>query len=304
MTGGLVSVTEVLKDLDGLSSVAMLRLCELWLQDADIRTHLGAHDLGIAIHARLLEAYQQLVELRAPLLGFELRQLGLSLRRSRAELDQIATRLHIVLKARTEVESDSETAEHYRELMGVLFPRGPGSLVSLSRRMTGTAELDHARDDSAVTRLQSVPVTITTLAEAYRAWKMVEDAIEQRRQARTHIHPLLDADSRLFKSTKRARSQWLKTARALFSTVALLPLSERARNKLLASLERSVVDMSAAMAERSPAHLDQPTRPDFPRPDAAGAADQAEEEVDDTGEDTLDFDPVDLDGLDDLFVSQ
>lgn len=280
----------------------MLRLCELWLQDSAIRAHLNGHDLGIAMHARLLEVYQQLVELRAPLLGFELRQLGSSIQRSRAELEEIAARLHVALKERAEQESDSEITERYRELLDVLFPNGPRSLASLSRRMTGNAEFDHGRDDTSVTRLQSVPVTVTTLAEAYRAWTATEDAIEQDRQATTQVHPLLDADSRLYKSTKRAREQWLRTARALFTTFALLPMSEPARGDLFASLEHSIADTDVAMREPPAVSPDQATLPDFPRPDFATATGDFEDE----GDDTLDFDPIDLDGIDvpdDLFVS-
>lgn len=300
MTRGSLSVIEALKDLDGLSSYAMLTLCERWLRDPGMRTHLNAHDLGIAIRARLREVYRQLAELRAPHLGFELRQLEHTVDKPRSELDALATRLHDALAARTAREPDAATAARYRELQIVLFPKGPDSLASLSQRMSGSAELHHGPENSAVTRLQSVPVTNHTLAEAYRVWATMEETIEQRRHARTRTHPLLDTGSRLYKSTKRAREQWLRTARALFTAIPLLPVSEPARSELLASLERSVIDITAQAYKHDSDTLDQHTMPDFPRPEF----DHQPQLINDDGEDdTLDFDPSDIEAPDDVFVT-
>ena len=298
-----MSVTAELKDLDGLSSLAMLTLCERWLQDPAMRSHLEAHDLGIAIRARLREVYQQLAELRAPHLGYELRQLEHASRKSRGELDALANRLYTALETRTAEVTDEVTAARYRELKEVLFPDGPRSLVVLTRRMSGSAELDHRRDESvAVTRLQSVPVTGYTLMEAYRVWAVVEETAEKRRHARTRTHPLLDQSSRLYKATKRAREKWLRTARALFTAIALLPLPDTARQKLLASLKLSVENISSQSYQNNAAALDQNTLPDLQLPDPAT---DVSGELEDRGDDdTLDFDPSELDGIDDVLLLQ
>ena len=299
-----MSQTVELKDLDGLSSLAMLTLCERWLQDPVMRSHLLDHDLGIAIRARLREVYQQLAELRAPHLGYELRRLEGATHERRGDLDALATRLHAALKRRTAEEAaDSATAARYRELKEVLFPDGPTSLAALARRMSGSAELDHQREQSAaVTRLQSVPVTCETLMEAYRVWAIVEETAEKRRRARTRTHPLLDTGSRLYKATQEARARWLRTARALFTAIALLPLPEAARRDLLASLEMGVRDIYSPPYEDSATALDQTTLPDFQRPSfvTEGAAD-----LDSRGDDdTLDFEPSDIEAIDDRYLTQ
>ena len=276
----------------------MLSLCERWLQAPQLRVHFGAHDLGIAIRARLREVYQQLAELQAPHLGFELRQLEHAVGKTPSELKAIAIRLHHSLKARAVQAADTEAGARFRELHGVLFPDG---LTSLSQRMSGSAELDHGLSHNFVTRLQSVPVTNHTLAEAYRVWAIVEETTEKRRYARTRTHPLLDIGSRLYKSTKRAREQWQRTTRALFTAIALLPLTEQTREDLLSFLDTSIVDIATqqcnSMLTVAP---DQHTLPDFQRPDFAG---EGHADYDEGEDDTLDFDPSDIDVPDDLFVT-
>lgn len=298
-------MTEELKDLEGLSNHAMITLCERWLQDPRMRAHFEEYDLGIAVRARLREVYRHLAELRAPHLGFELRQLERVLDRPRDELIGIAKRLHRALESRIVQAPDSATAERYQELHDVLFPDGPMSLASLSRRMGGNSEFDHRRDerqadDGAVTRLQSVPVTGNTLAEAYRVWAIVEETIEKRRRDRTQTHPLLDAESRLYKSTQRARALWLKTARSLFTAVALLPVSDQVRAELFSSLADSVSAVTSEYYRVSSVDSEQPTLPDFQRPDVGSSLSQR---VDEGDEDTLEFDPADIDGPDDLAVT-
>ena len=273
------------EELDGLSSYAMLALCERWLQDARLRSRLRDHDLGIAMRARLQEVYRQLAELRAPHLGFELRQVSDTVNSSRSELDAIAGRLFRALSQRVAEETDPHTQERYRELMNVVFPDGPRSLSALAHRGGDGSALEHGPSDGISTRLRSVPLSTQTLAEAYRVWAMVEEAIEMRRQARTRVPALLDPRSQAYKATHRARKQWVRTVRALFTAVALMPLSEHAQRELVTSLEEAVVELSHR-------HYGSTLDASFD-PVAAGSMPASDPLLDD---DTLEFEP---DGLDD-----
>lgn len=273
-----------------LSTRAMLVLSEYWLQQPFIRSHLRAHDLGLAVRIRLREIYGDLTELYAPHLVYGLRNLELA-GETPEELQALSLRVYHDLEQRLAGERDPQFLAELYELVHVLFPdgpTGPSSLPALARaRTSDRRQLDRDQAQPWFTRLRTVPLSETTLMDAYRAWAAVEDHASWRARK----HGQVDASGRTIGAASKIRDKWIRVARALHTAVALLPWDEGVRRQVRELLAQSIETITAqAIAGGRPDDAD--TESDETLPEGLRLHDPYDDE------DTLEFDEHAFDPID------
>jgi hypothetical protein len=265
----------------GLTTRAMLVLSEYWLQQPFIRSQLRAHDLGLAIRARLREVYGDLTALYAPHLVYGIRTLELAGGESPEVLAALSRRVYEDLAQRLASATNMRLIADLRQLMYALFPdglRGPNSLSALAgARASDARELRRHQDEPWFTRLRTLAVDEHTLMDAYRAWATIED----RSSYQARKLGMLDVSGRTIDAASKVREKWLCIARGLYTAVALLPWDDEVRDRIFELLAGSLatVEVQASRGDQANASEPEDTMPGTNWQDCF-----------DDDEDTLEFD--------------
>jgi hypothetical protein len=231
--------------LNILSNEEMLGVSAEWLKDPQILAELSKDPLGIAVLKKIKSAHGSVAtqtKLRAEI---DAKLTGLNKRLPELDFshDRNARALHNLLAALAEATTDEERAELYNQLRALLFPEGlriitrpyiheAGAIVGLETRVT----------PEILRQLESIRVGDLTLADLYQRWVEAGKALGSALKERASVQASISGDGMHVSSgqARKVRVSWIRAVRLLLDLVELLPLSDQARQDLLAPLVRTI----------------------------------------------------------------
>lgn len=257
----------------------MLGLSERWLNDPVIRAELLAHILGAALHAALQEVHDDLAEQQSVRARIEAAIAALSklIAQLDSDHDRMARALHYFLEALAEAEKDPAAAEVYRNLKALLFPDGLSIVQSSYLEEAGAIEeLQRRVTPEVLAQLERIRVGRHTLADLYRAWVDAGRQLGQQVHERARLKASIASEGTTAAKAHvvPVRQKWIRTVHMLIDAIDMLPLSQTARENILAPLEQSIADALRGK----------------------GTDETGDGDMDDVGDDDLDDVPGDLPG--------
>lgn len=281
-------------NLRALPSSSMIAISHELLNNQELRGELAAHPLGAAACANLHDAHELLAQrhqLHDRLVN-DIARLSKLLESLDFDFDRLTRAMDCHLDGLIEGTNNPMLADRYRRHKEILLPEGV--------RVTRFSYMDEAGTTLAVERcvtpeilgqLDGIQVGDHTMGSLYRACNKAGRAIGEKVQERTRLQASLTREGTISAraGAVKSRSRWIRAMQLLLGVADELPLSDSAREKLLAPIEKSIADALARRAE-SPGDMPEEDEADDVDEPGAEPADESDLAMLDDVERTMELD--------------
>ncbi|WP_146662882.1 hypothetical protein [Enhygromyxa salina] len=237
----------------------MLNTTEAWLGDeAGFRKPLAdSGPLGVGILKEIENAHEPLaqIESKRGLATATLRTLIDAARELDATHDRKARAVHFLLRGLSEGSDDAAKAAEYRELEGLLFPRGL-SVVNLPHIEEGGAAVALERTVSPATRAKMAQIKVgdQTLDDLFAAWitagHELGKVVEQRAKLKASLSRDGSAVSEI--DLRAGHAKWVKAVRGLLMVIDMSPELDTLGERVHGALDEAIAAKLRARASGSP----------------------------------------------------